>query len=248
MIIMQGTKLGSELIPSQDNQLEELEITRRVVIEEVVHVPEIKRVRGRVVAYNGDEVHGWISLLDTETGYIWAEQEDIAPGMYTIIQENTRVTSNQIPSQNTEVGTLQIGMTVEVLQVEHILQIRRIRGRIRDPPGWISLLDTEGGIAWAERQDECIEFRDADGDQNLFRIDEEGRLQFYSNSQLVLMSVKEMHSSGRMLNFQGDPPPQSVESGFEGVLSCEVAEGDEDTVMQVMYLFQKTNSAVAYAD
>merc|ERR1711971_423116 len=171
VVIMEGTALTSESVPSQETTLREIEVGTRVVIDEVVQLYDIKRVRGRAINPEGCE--GWISLLDTETGYRWAEQQDMSPGTYVVIAEGTTVTRNKLPNQESILQQIMSGSTVEVLEVAHIDQIRRVRGRIRgfdsddiNKEGWISLLDTEYGFCWAEKQDERIEFLDADGDHN----------------------------------------------------------------------------------
>jgi len=243
VVIMEGTALTSESVPSQETTLREIEVGTRVVIDEVVQLYDIKRVRGRAINPEGCE--GWISLLDTETGYRWAEQQDMSPGTYVVIAEGTTVTTNKFPSKDTIVQQIVSGSTVEILEVAHIDQIKRVRGRIQDPPGWISLLDTEYGFCWAEKQDECIEFMDADGDHNLFRINEHGQLEYYSNTQLVLQAVTRLVPEGLTLNFEGVP---SNTLAFQGVLSCDVPDGREEIVTHVMALFQKQTGATPLVD
>uniref|UniRef100_A0A7S4R941 Uncharacterized protein n=1 Tax=Alexandrium monilatum TaxID=311494 RepID=A0A7S4R941_9DINO len=74
------------------------------------------------------------------------------PGSY-VLKERAVVAPTVRPCPKEDVITeLAIGTRVTVLQVVSLHDIDRVRGRLEDPPGWISLVDTEGGFRWAERQ------------------------------------------------------------------------------------------------
>lgn len=74
------------------------------------------------------------------------EQDDTlvdSPALYvtwhsTVVRAAAELTS-------LEVDTLTMGTEVAVLEVVSLVEGRRVRGRIENPAGWISLLDTETG-------------------------------------------------------------------------------------------------------
>lgn len=70
-----------------------------------------------------------------------------APGTYCIVAP-AAVTSTFEPTQETIVKQLSVGETVQVLSV--VRDGQRLRARVREPAGWISLLNTESGKRWAQ--------------------------------------------------------------------------------------------------
>mmetsp|Transcript_55370 Transcript_55370/g.154231 ORF Transcript_55370/g.154231 Transcript_55370/m.154231 type:complete len:371 (+) Transcript_55370:41-1153(+) len=72
------------------------------------------------------------------------------PGKYTIIKQ-AGVTTRMETVKAHVVGQLNVGDVVDVLEVVHNTEERRVRARIEDPPGWISLLNAETGTRWAVR-------------------------------------------------------------------------------------------------
>lgn len=79
------------------------------------------------------------------------ELEEDSPGMYVITHNNTFVSENAtIPSSELEVThRLEEGCVIRVLEVVENPEQNRIRARIQNPPGWISLMDIQKGHRWA---------------------------------------------------------------------------------------------------
>jgi len=96
---------------------------------------------------------GW--LFDRKPGvgamckrYVVSESD--SPGTYVIIHDQTAVTPTEaIGESEGIVSKLSAGSIVKVLQVVNKMGAHRVRGRIESPAGWISLLDTDGGLRWA---------------------------------------------------------------------------------------------------
>lgn len=72
------------------------------------------------------------------------------PGTYTVQYDQTKVSST-LELSNQIVGTLSKGAKIEIVEVVERPQDKRIRGRLTSPAGWISLVNTESGYRWAER-------------------------------------------------------------------------------------------------
>ena len=77
------------------------------------------------------------------------------PGRYTIIHAGTFVSDQvALPRDATEVTAyLPLGLEVVVLEVERAIHLGRVRGRLENPHGWISLLNLETGYRWAKALD-----------------------------------------------------------------------------------------------
>lgn len=75
------------------------------------------------------------------------------PGIYAIIQRAAVVPTVHMSGTKEIRQELKAGDLVEVLEVVRNPGEQRIRGRIANPPGWISLMDLEDGHRWAERQE-----------------------------------------------------------------------------------------------
>lgn len=120
--------------------------------DDVVEVAEVQslshaetRVRGRVL-----EPAGWISLEKVDCKQRWAAPEPRReqPGRYTMVHDCAEVTKG-CALQSKRVGSLPKGTEVDVLEVRVSTCEQRIRGRIADPAGWISLVKTRSGDRWA---------------------------------------------------------------------------------------------------
>jgi len=72
------------------------------------------------------------------------------PGLYRIVR-NTFASSG-VALGCEKVQILEEGVVIKVLEVVYSALDKRIRGRIEEPGGWVSLLDTESGARYAERQ------------------------------------------------------------------------------------------------
>jgi len=73
-----------------------------------------------------------------------------APGRYRCVAKKTFVGDSQCLGGN-KIDTLPNGTEVDVLEVFEDLQDNRVRARIAEPDGWISLLNCGNGFRWAVR-------------------------------------------------------------------------------------------------
>eukprot|EP00929_Paragymnodinium_shiwhaense_P028977 TRINITY_DN16709_c0_g1_i1.p1 TRINITY_DN16709_c0_g1~~TRINITY_DN16709_c0_g1_i1.p1 ORF type:complete len:1261 (+),score=294.99 TRINITY_DN16709_c0_g1_i1:96-3878(+) len=71
-----------------------------------------------------------------------------APGTYIITHPDTGVLA-RVDASNEVIATIAKGSKVEILEVVKLPALQRIRGRLADPAGWISLMDTSDGYRWA---------------------------------------------------------------------------------------------------
>jgi len=79
-------------------------------------------------------------------------QEKLPVGNYTILVDGTSVTSG--PGCSTDdVAELAEGTKVSVVETQEFPEEHRLRGRIVQPAGWISLRDTYDGYTWAVYED-----------------------------------------------------------------------------------------------
>jgi len=82
-----------------------------------------------------------------------------SPGHYVVVV-NAKVSS--APCLKSEkIACVPKGTGVQVLEIVELQEERRIRAHIRQPAGWISLLDTECGHRWATKTDAAIESIDS---------------------------------------------------------------------------------------
>mmetsp|Transcript_64655 Transcript_64655/g.135652 ORF Transcript_64655/g.135652 Transcript_64655/m.135652 type:complete len:475 (+) Transcript_64655:1-1425(+) len=70
------------------------------------------------------------------------------PGRYVVIHDNTAVTKGVNPEPPV-VGRLAFGAEIQILELVHRSDQNRVRGRVENPAGWISLWDTKDGYRWA---------------------------------------------------------------------------------------------------
>lgn len=68
------------------------------------------------------------------------------PGDYRLINES--YITNESSMDSADVGELQPGASVKVLEVITLVEEQRVRGRIAEPAGWISLLKLDDGYRW----------------------------------------------------------------------------------------------------
>eukprot|EP01062_Namystynia_karyoxenos_P067480 TRINITY_DN6144_c0_g2_i1.p1 TRINITY_DN6144_c0_g2~~TRINITY_DN6144_c0_g2_i1.p1 ORF type:complete len:2681 (+),score=723.60 TRINITY_DN6144_c0_g2_i1:101-8143(+) len=79
-------------------------------------------------------------------------QADWPTGNYMTVNDGDTAVSRFAEidwSGASDIGQLESGRMVEVVEVRSVEQDKRIRARIRSPEGWISLTDTESGYVWA---------------------------------------------------------------------------------------------------
>ncbi|CAE7654551.1 unnamed protein product [Symbiodinium sp. CCMP2592] len=77
-------------------------------------------------------------------------EEDL-PGYYLVVHNNAAVRENS-SLDSPVVAQLAAGEVVHVLEVLPMPQVDRVRAKIDNPSGWISLLETKEGYRWAIKQ------------------------------------------------------------------------------------------------
>ncbi|CAE7470399.1 pkd2 [Symbiodinium pilosum] len=105
---------------------------------------------------------GWLPLSDPDTGYVWAEtwedpskREPDSAGTYTILHDGAHLRQD-ISLSSPLVGEFREGQMVNVVEVvleyfDEDQYASRKRGRVANPPGWISLVDRDSGYRFAQR-------------------------------------------------------------------------------------------------
>jgi len=76
------------------------------------------------------------------------------PGYYNVTYCCGALVSDQVPltaNKSHEVAKVKQGSVVKVLELRPSPEDKRIRARIEDPAGWMSLENTESGHRWIER-------------------------------------------------------------------------------------------------
>merc|ERR1712151_714819 len=74
-----------------------------------------------------------------------------APGRYKIVAPSAVAVSSTVTLGGERVGVLEPGNTFSISSIKSASD--RIRGRIEEPAGWISLVNTESGVRYAKRID-----------------------------------------------------------------------------------------------
>merc|ERR1712087_168426 len=85
-----------------------------------------------------------------------------APGRYKIIAPSAVAVSSTVTLGGERVGVLEPGNTFTISSIKEASD--RIRGRIEEPNGWISLMNTETGVRYAKRIDVDDKTAAKDGD------------------------------------------------------------------------------------
>lgn len=76
-----------------------------------------------------------------------ADLEEDVPGRYCVVL--AAIVKEEAAPSSTKVGELPIGTEFDVLEVVKLEDTQRVRGRIADPPGWVSLMNMTTGERWA---------------------------------------------------------------------------------------------------
>lgn len=76
-----------------------------------------------------------------------ADLEQDAPGRYCVVL--AAIVKEAAATNSERVGELPIGTEFDVLEVVMLEDAQRVRGRIADPPGWVSLMNMTTGERWA---------------------------------------------------------------------------------------------------
>jgi hypothetical protein len=84
-------------------------------------------------------------------GYAEVAPTDM-PGIYVTCSTKTIVGTAASLQVSSDLVSLEIGTEVEVLEVVDMVSEGRIRAKIKEPHGWITLVTTWNGRRWAERK------------------------------------------------------------------------------------------------
>jgi len=106
--------------------------------------------KGIYMSANGDKKRGYWVEGEFDK---WEKENDAQadrPGMY-VITHDTKVTAT--PWGGVGIANLNAGTEVEVMELITLQDEPRLRANIRNPEGWISLLNTETGYRWAANKD-----------------------------------------------------------------------------------------------
>mmetsp|Transcript_17064 Transcript_17064/g.30795 ORF Transcript_17064/g.30795 Transcript_17064/m.30795 type:complete len:461 (+) Transcript_17064:101-1483(+) len=106
-----------------------------------------------------NDIHPWMPVLDNfpigakvQAAHHVSVPADV-PGLYTIITD--AAVSPRVSRLDPDIAELGVGSLVEIEEVLLCADDQRIRARIKDPAGWISLVDLEedpeGGARWAHQ-------------------------------------------------------------------------------------------------
>ncbi|CAE8650023.1 unnamed protein product [Polarella glacialis] len=134
-----------------------LEIEHAEALEEA---DDTKRQSGSGSGKRGTDAElslGWFGAGpsasdEVEDGQV-ASEEQFVPGVYAVVRRAAVVPTVHMSGTKEISIELRAGDLVDVLEISKNELEQRVRGRIANPPGWISLLDTEDGYRWAERQE-----------------------------------------------------------------------------------------------
>jgi len=120
---------------------------------EVFKVTEERKSPEGVLYLKLADGRGWVFDMKPGVGPLATRHEEEGPGVYTVIHDRTAVTrSVALGSDDDVVGKLGFGAVIRVIEVVRSHQERRVRGRIENPPGWISIMNMETGKRWAQKQ------------------------------------------------------------------------------------------------
>jgi len=133
--------------------------------------------------------------------------------MYEILHDNAVVRSGAATTAPV-VARLREGEVVRVVEVEIVESEARVRGRLVDPVGWISLLDLQNGYRWAKSKktklvDDILE-SDALVRQLLART-ETLRMETHARQQAYQHRIEKLQAkflSAHVVPVRSDPKPQ----------------------------------------
>ncbi|CAE8634557.1 unnamed protein product, partial [Polarella glacialis] len=158
------------------------------------------------------------------TGARWAEKlelksepEDDEPGNYVLTR--TAFVSpdldNLSPDDDELVGELDEGTTITILEVVRLVDAQRVRARLEDPAGWITLINIETGKRWADKLE--LKSEESQQDSELALKSEESQ----QESDLTLKSEESQQES--------ELPLKSEESQQESELPLKSEESQQES-------------------
>lgn len=140
--------------PSDEELVDELAPGMLIRIAEVCTLKEQSRVRARL-----EGTPGWITLENLNAGTRWAEKVEEAdaedsPGIYKLVAPvavSPLVDKLTADEEDDPMEELVRGTKVEVLEACYLPSAERVRARIKEPEGWITLRNTKLSLSFAEK-------------------------------------------------------------------------------------------------
>lgn len=73
----------------------------------------------------------------------------LAPGKYKVVNRQGAALNEDVSLKSKVICVLEVGREVDVVEVMKVDAEERVRARITNPDGWISLVNTKNGFRWA---------------------------------------------------------------------------------------------------
>ena len=110
-----------------------------------------RRVQGQAQGDAGDATTVTVSSRGKEVESLLRSFRDLQDetGTYVISSRAPVLVSPSKDLSPTPIAELSTGDIVEVIEYEVLQEAQRVRGRLEDPPGWISLRNPSSGFRWA---------------------------------------------------------------------------------------------------
>jgi len=143
---------GHHIDVRQRPQIDGPRVRKRLEAGDVFCVTEERAGPEGVTYLQLADGRGW--LFDRKPGFgsmcqRYTYDRPDGPGLYIIIHDDTAVTPTEAVAADAILTKLPARTVVRVTQVSRNMAANRVRGKLENPMGWISLLDMESGLRWA---------------------------------------------------------------------------------------------------
>jgi len=135
------------------------------------------------------------------------------PGVYEILHDNAVVKAGPVIT-SPEVSRVRKGDLVNVVEVETLESEARVKGRIQEPPGWISLLDLQNNFRWARSQKSTLIENILESDAHIRQLlarTETLRMATHARQQAYQSRIEKLQTkllSAHLVPVRSDPKPQ----------------------------------------
>ncbi|CAE7639014.1 unnamed protein product [Symbiodinium sp. CCMP2456] len=234
--------------PDDDELVAELEEGEEIEIVEVVDFRNLGRVRGKLKS-----PEGWITLRNSATGIKWVAPKagssddsdatiichDPPPypkGFYILVRSAYVAydADNFAPDDDELVAELEEGDEVEIVEVVDFVEEERVRGRLYDPDGWITLLNRATGAEWVTPKVEVdAGSRGESDDDYSYSEDEDGnprprrQRMAYDVGEYILLRPAFVARDAKTFDPDDDEVVEELEEGQE-VRAVEIVELKEE--------------------
>jgi len=144
---------GHHIDVRQGPKFDGARVKKRLEAGDVFCVSEERQGTDAILYLQLADGRGWLFEKKPGVGAMcqrYAYNETDSPGSYVIIHDDTAVTPTEAVGPSEQILTkLPARTAVRITQVSKNMSAQRIRGKLENPVGWISLLDTDSGIRWA---------------------------------------------------------------------------------------------------